>query len=149
MHRIHAATRVASGAAASRGALRSSVVRPACLATHSQGSCVHPKPGRAQSDVYCLHPPVASASAAWRQLPPSARASRAFSAGASEEAEKQPIEVTIQKVNKPEASQVGIPSLCPPRACAGVTCAVLQPCVLCVVRDSQRARVGVCCGEGA
>ena len=45
------------------------------------------------------------ASAAWRQLPHAARSSRAFSAGAAEEA-ATPIEVTIEKVSKPEVQQV-------------------------------------------
>lgn len=45
------------------------------------------------------------ASAAWRQLPHVAQTSRAFSVGATEEAAK-PIEVTIEKVPKPDVQQV-------------------------------------------
>ena len=107
MQRLQAATRVARGAAAACGAPQEPVVRAAmsaraaprkALALRTARPNVAGLPAAREQHVPALR-------VAWQKLPPCT--SRAFSAGASEEAEPvKPIEVTIEKVAKSETPQV-------------------------------------------
>ena len=107
MQRLQAATRVARGAAAACGASQEPAVRAAmsaraaprkALALRTARPNVAGLPAAREQHVPALR-------VAWQKLPPCA--SRAFSAGASEEAEPaKPIEVTIEKVAKSETPQV-------------------------------------------
>lgn len=104
MQRLHGVT-----ARAVRGALPAGAAAAAApstakgrVAARSQGSTRAQQRG-ATSNAHKSG--MLMASAAWRQLPHAARSSRAFSAGAAEEA-ATPIEVTIEKVSKPEVQQL-------------------------------------------
>ena len=123
MQRLQAATRVARGAAAACGAPQEPAVRAAmsaraaprkALALRTARPNVAGLPAAREQHVPALR-------VAWQKLPPCA--SRAFSAGASEEAEPaKPIEVTIEKVAKSETPQVatraGTPAVALLRRCA-------------------------------
>ena len=127
MQRLQAATRVARGAAAACGAPQEPAVRAAmsaraaprkALALRTARPNVAGLPAAREQHVPALR-------VAWQKLPPCA--SRAFSAGASEEAEPaKPIEVTIEKVAKSETPQVatraGTPAVALLRRCARMAC---------------------------
>jgi hypothetical protein len=107
MQRIAVTARVAGVAASAAGrpagatappaaALSLVGVRPRGAERGQEGRAAKGSRGR---------PAFAASAATWRQLPPSAPASRAMTAGASQE-EKKPIEVTIEKVEKPDPHKV-------------------------------------------
>jgi hypothetical protein len=102
MQRIAVTARVAGGAAAAVRPAGAAVAAAARVGVRPQGVgrnyAARAAPGRGRTAL-------AASAAAWRQLPPSAPTSRALSAGAAEEA-KQPIEVTIEKVAKPDPQKV-------------------------------------------
>ena len=93
---------MAGGAAAAVRPAGAAVAAAARVGVRPQGVgrnyAARAAPGRGRTAL-------AASAAAWRQLPPSAPTSRALSAGAAEEA-KQPIEVTIEKVAKPDPQKV-------------------------------------------
>jgi hypothetical protein len=136
MQRIAVTARVAGGAAAAAGR-PAGASAPAAAALSLVG--VRPRGERGQegraAKGSCGRPAFAASAATWRQLPPSAPASRAMTAGASQE-EKKPIEVTIEKVEKPDPHKV-LRCAAHGRACSCARAVAVRVCFVQAVRGQR------------